>query len=292
MMSAVKPRCREIIESDLEAVQDLLTRGFVRRKREYWTRGLHYQSTRSLPPGFPRYGYLLEYQGLAVGCLLLIYSTKVIDGESSIFCNVSSWYVNPSFRNYAALLASMAQKRQDVTYFNLTPRVSTWPIIEAQGFIPYCRGLYVSAPFLSAGGRGMRVEAFTLDKQFIEGLTDTENEMLKRHAKYGCLTLVCHTSDGPLPFIFLPLPKRWDLIPMPGMHLGYCRSIADYVKCAGAIGRYLLLRGKPIIIVDANDAVAGVSGVYSEARGRKYCKGPHRPRLGDLTDTELVIYGL
>jgi hypothetical protein len=66
----------------------------------------------------------------------------------------------------------------------------------------------------------------------------------------------------------------------------------DYFHCAGAIGRYLLRRGKPVIIIDANGPVAGLPGVYTEARGRKYFKGPHRPRLGDLSDTELAIYGM
>ena len=32
-------------------------------------------------------------------------------------------------------------------------------------------------------------------------------------------------------------------------------------------------------------------GVYREPRGRKYFKGPQCPRLADLSDTELVIYG-
>ena len=116
--------------------------------------------------------------------------------------------------------------------------------------------------------------------------------MLKRHAEYGCLSLVCRTAEAVLPFIFFSLRKRRGLIPMPAMQLGYCRSIADYVTCAGAIGRYLLWRGKPIVIVDANGAVAGLPGVYSEARGRKYFKGPQQPRLGDLADTELAIYGM
>ena len=35
----------------------------------------------------------------------------------------------------------------------------------------------------------------------------------------------------------------------------------------------------------------GLAGIYTEARGRKYFKGPHRPRLADLSDTELVLYG-
>ncbi len=208
-------------------------------------RGLHRQSARSLPPGAPRYGYLLEHQGLPVGCLLLIYSSKIIDGEAATCCNVSSWYVDPAFRNYAALFASMTQKRKDVTYFNVTPAVATWPILEAQGFVAYCRGLYFSLPALSRCGRGMTVEAITPDTAVIDGLPDTELAMLKRHAEYGCLSLVCRTADAVLPFIFFSLRKRRGIIPVPAMQLGYCRSIADYVKCAGSIGRYLLGRGKP-----------------------------------------------
>ena len=291
-MLAVKPRVREILESDLEAVADLLTRGFVHRSRDYWMRGLQRQGARSLPQGSVRYGYLLENQDAAVGCLLLIYSSKIIDGEAATFCNVSSWYVDPAFRNYAALFASMTQKRKDVTYFNVTPAVPTWPILEAQGFVAYCRGLHFSAPAFARSDRGSKVEAVTPDTPEVVGLPEADLEMLKRHADYGGLSLVCHTAQGPLPFIFLPLRKRRGIIPLPGMQLGYCRSMDDYMLCAGAIGRYLLRRGKPVIIIDANGPVAGLRGVYTEARGRKYFRGPHRPRLGDLADTELAIYGM
>jgi hypothetical protein len=290
-MLAAKPRIREILPGDLDAIGALLTRGFVHRRPEYWRRGLHRQSTRPLPADTPRYGYLMENQGVAVGCLLMIYAEKVIDGETATFCNVSSWYVDPLFRNHAALFASMTQKRKDVTYFNVTPALATWPILEAQGFKPYCRGLYFSVPALSRSGRGMMIEAVTPDTRSITGLPDTDLQMLTRHAEYGGLSLVCH-SETPLPFIFFPLRKRRGIISLPAMQLGYCRSIADYVSCAGAIGRYLLRRGRPLILVDANGPVAGFPGVYSEARGRKYFRGQHQPRLGDLADTELAIYGM
>jgi hypothetical protein len=291
-MLAVKPRLREILESDLEAVGDLLTRGFVHRSREYWMRGLRHQGARSLPQGAPRYGYLLEHQGAPVGCLLVIYSTKLIDGEAVTCCNASSWYVDPEFRNYAALFASMTQKRKDVTYFNVTPAHPTWPILEAQGFVAYCRGLFFSLPVLSRGERSVTVEAVTQDTPSIAGLPEDELATLKRHAGFGCLSLVCRTDEAVLPFIFFSLRKRRGIIPLPAMQLGYCRGIADFVRCASAIGRYLLWRGKPIVIVDANGAMAGLAGIYTEARGRKYFKGAHQPRLGDLADTELAIYGM
>ena len=291
-MPAVKPRFREIQESDLEAIADLLTRGFVHRSRQYWMRGLRRQGARSLPPDVPRFGYLMESDGKPVGCLLLIYSTKTIDGTTTICCNNSSWYVDPEFRNYAALFASMTQKRKDVTYFNVTPATATWPILEAQGFRIYCRGLYFSFPILSRNGRGMRVEAVTPDTAAVAGLPDDELLLLKRHAGYGCLSLVCRTADEVLPFVFFPLRKRRGIIPLPALQLGFCREISDYAGCIGAIGRYLLRRGSPVVILDANGPIAGLAGIYSEARGRKYFKGPHQPRLGDLADTELAIFGM
>ena len=120
-MPAVKPRFREIQESDVDAIADLLTRGFVHRSRQYWIRGLRRQGARSLPPDVPRFGYLMESDRKPVGCLLLIYSTKTIDGTTTICCNNSSWYVDPEFRNYAALFASMAMADSSSIFRNWPP---------------------------------------------------------------------------------------------------------------------------------------------------------------------------
>ena len=42
------------------------------------------------------------------------------------------------------------------------------------------------------------------------------------------------------------------------------------------------------MLFDANGKMPGLVGFYTEKRGRKYGKGPHRPRLADLSDTALV----
>jgi len=291
-MLDAKPKIREIKESDLNAIGDLLTRGFVYRTRDYWMRGLQRQRTRPLPEGAPRYGYLIEHESVPVGCLLMIYASKTGNGEPETFCNVSSWYVDTEFRSYAALFASMTQKRKDVTYFNITPAISTWPLLEAQSFECYCRGSFLSLPLLSPRRSGMTIEVVTSDTSDVTGLPAPELELLRRHANYGCLSLVCHTAAGALPFIFFHLRKRRGFIPVPAMQLGYCRDIKDYVNCSGALGNDLLRRGKPVVIVDANGAVEGLRGFYREADDRKYFRGPYRPRLGDLADTELAIYGM
>ena len=54
-------------------------------------------------------------------------------------CNLSSWYVEPSFRAYAPLLVSQALRHKHVTYLNVSPAPHTLPIIEAQGFRPLLR---------------------------------------------------------------------------------------------------------------------------------------------------------
>jgi hypothetical protein len=287
-----KIRCREIAETDIDAVADLLTRGFFGRPRRYWIQGLRRQAAREVPKGYPRFGYLLDADGEAVGVLLLLYTSRISGDEAAIHCNLSSWYVDPAFRNYATLLTRIAQRHREVTYLNISPATWTWPIIETQGFNSYCNGLFFSVPALSRVTPGMTVEIVAPTRQEIAGLRDSESELLTRHARYGCLSLVCHAARGEtFPFILQRLRIRRGWLAPPAMQLVYCRDIADYVQCAGTIGRALIRRGKILVIVDSNGAVPGLAGIFSRARGRKYFKGPHRPRLADLTDTELVLYG-
>jgi hypothetical protein len=290
-MVAQQIRCREISEADIDAVADLLTRGFDGRSRRYWIQGLRRQATRDVPDGYPRFGYMLDRDGLPVGVLLLLYTSRTDGAEVIIRCNLSSWYFEPEFRHYAPLLTRIAQKNKEVSYSNITPAAWTWSVIEAQGFSVYCSGLFFSIPALSRVVPGMTVEAVAPGIR-TEGLSANEAELLARHAGYGCLNLICRTASGDAqPFVLLPARARRGWITPPAMRLVYCRDIAGYAQCAGTIGRFLIRRGKIWVMLDASGAVPGLIGHYTEARGRKYFKGPHRPRLGDLTDTELVLYG-
>jgi hypothetical protein len=147
-------------------------------------------------------------------------------------------------------------------------------------------------PALSLTGSRISVETISSDTSAIDGLSAAEVALLSRHARYGCLSLVCRTAGGnALPFILQHLRIRKGWISVPAMQLIYCRDIAEFVQCAGPIGRRLLFHGKISVVLDANGPISGLLGLYAEFRGRKFFKGPHRPRLADLTDTELVLYG-
>jgi len=292
-MTALKPliRCREIGESDIDRVADLLTRGFFGRSRDYWMQGLLRQSRREVPQGYPRFGYMLDNDGAPVGALLLLYSLREVGGEMAVHCNLSSWCVEPAYRNYAPMLTKIAQRHNEVSYFNISPANWTWPIIEAQGFRAYCKGLFFSFPLLSSVASGTTVEIVPADATEVDGLAPCDVRLLARHAAYGCLSLVCRTRNGVFPFILQQIRIRRGWFAPPAMQLIYCRDVADFKACAGAIGRLLLSRGKISVLLDANGRVPGLIGLYTEKRGRKYFRGPHRPRLADLTDTELVVYG-
>src|SRR5271167_2956469 len=178
--------------------------------------GLRRQAAREVPDGYPRFGYMLDCDGLPVGVLLLLYTLRADGAETAIYCNLSSWYVEPAFRNYAPLLTKIAQKNAEVTYLNISPATWTWPIIEAQGFAPYCSGLFFSLPALSRVRRGMTVETVAPDARTIPGLSDDGAELLARHVRYGCLSLICRTANGDvMPFILLPVRIRSGWIAPP-----------------------------------------------------------------------------
>ena len=285
-----KVRCREITADDLDAIADLLLRGFAGRTRDYWMQGLCRQAVRDVPPSFPRFGYMLDHGGAPVGVLLLIYSVRGSGTNRWICCNLSSWFVEDAFRSYAPMLAGVAQRHKDVLYLNISPAHTTWSMIEAQGFRAYCRGLFFSLPALSRPHRGMRIERIRSNSPAVEGLSEEEATLLARHADYGCLSLVCRTTDGHVsPFVLQSMRIRGR--PLPAMQMIYCRGVTDYVACAAAIGRFLLTRGKISVALNANGRVKDLIGLYREPWGRKYFKGPQCPGLADLSDTELAIYG-
>ena len=280
-------RCRQIEESDIDAVAALLTRGFSSRGNEFWRHALDQLTRRDPPEGLPKYGYLLETAGAPVGVILLICAAMPANGTFAPRCNLSSWYVEPAFRAYAPMLVSQALRHKEVTYTNVSAAPHTWPIIEAQGFRRYSDGIFVALPALAFGGENASV--VDAKRPPAIDVDPFEQQTLTQHAAHGCISLWCATKDRAYPFVFRPrLVKGF----VPCAQLIYCRDIADFGRFAGPIGRYLAKRGRPIVIVDANDPIPGIVGVFRRGSKPKYYKGPQRPRLGDLAYTEYAILGV
>jgi hypothetical protein len=293
-------RCREISTKDIMNVTDLLTKGFasprlkhlfLRRSRsptrEFWANAFRRLSDFPTPPGFPRYGYLLECAGTVVGVILVIASVVDSEGHRNIRCSLSSWYVEPAFRCYAPMLASRILRNPEATYINITPSHRTLGMLKAQGFSQYCGGRFISFPILSHRPHANDVEVRAVVAGNPNHTSCPEAELLLEHAEYGCISAVCYWQGQECPFVFLPL-REVGMIPFA--YLAYCRSVPDFVALANPLGRFLISHGIPLVVLDANGPVTGLVGKYI-ANSPKFYKGSHPPRLGDIAYSERVMFG-
>jgi hypothetical protein len=272
-----------MVEADQPAVIDLLARGFPKRGRAYWERALTVLSDRDVPAACPRYGFVLVADARVVGVILLIFSERFDDDEPR--CHVSSWYVEPEFRAYASLLISMALKRKRAVYVNTSSASHTRKTIVAQGFTCYARGVFLAVPALAPLARDIALREVGSDETGLGSIST----VLLDHKRYGCVGLVCSRGGVDYPFIFLrrTIPRTM----VPCAQLVFCDNLSTFAPFAGTIGRYLLRRGMPILMMDANAPVAGVPGRFLADRQPKFFRGARSPRLGDLTYSEAVLFG-
>jgi hypothetical protein len=282
-------RCRQIVEGDFDGLATLLNKAFSCWSHGYWLDGLAHMRDRQSPQGFPRYGFLLESGGRIVGVILTIF-TAVGEGEArKVRCNVSSWYVEPEFRGHGSPMISQVFKYKNVTILNVSALVHTWPILKHQGYVRYSEGQMISVPALQLGASGGRVRPY--DPSMALRLRDPdEAALMAYHAARGCLSLVCEKDGELVPFVFLK--RSISKLRVNYVQLVYCRDTADFVRCAGALGRYLLVRGMPVAVLDAEGPVKGLVGRFVKDRVPKFYRGPDRPRLNDLAYTEAVVLGV
>jgi hypothetical protein len=284
--AAPKIRCRQVADGDLDALADLLKRGFgARRTHAFWRHVLAGLKARAVPDGMPRYGYLLENAGVPVGAILLMFAAS--PGGEAPRANVSSWYVEPAFRSYAPLLVAQALKLKQVTYLNVSAVPHTWPILEAQGYQRYSNGVFVAVPAVQRAHDDVRLLA--ADQAPDAPHEPFERDLLVEHAGYGCISFWGVTRERAHPFVFRP---RIVKSVVPCAQLIYCRDVADVVRFAGPIGRFLARRGRPFVVIDGNGPIEGLIGRYFDNTMPKFFRGPVRPRLGDLAFTETALFGM
>jgi hypothetical protein len=281
-------RCRQIEEADLESVASLLAQGFPTRSRQFWLGAFAQLRRHAVPPGLPRYGYMLDSDGRAVGAVLLICTLVRGDRGDAPRCNLSSWYVDPAFRAFAPMLVSRALRPKDVTFINVSPARHTWPILEAQGFSRICDGAFFAVPLLNGWFGGAKIKVLDGRQKPQVCFDPRDQETLSAHAAHGCITFWCATAERAYPFVFR---RRFVRGFVPYAQLIYCSDVTDFVRCAGPLGRALARRGLPFVMIDASAPIPDLAGWYSPGMP-KYFKGPQRPRLGDIAYTEYGVLGV
>jgi hypothetical protein len=287
----VRPRqlsCRQIAEDDLDSILDLLCEGFTRMPRRHWVAALELLRTRSTPAGTPRYGYMLESDGRAVGVLLVIASETRGDGNTTIRSNGSAWYVKPEFRTYASILLTYWFRSPADTYLNISPAEHTFGITEARGFARFACGTSLVFPALAL--RPTRVRILPADRltEARYPVPDEDRTLLLDHLQAGCIAIWCETDNRGYPFVFR---RRRIKSYLPGAQLIYCRDLDDLSRLAGPVGRYLLRLGLPLLLVGANGPIPRVPGVHFRGKYPMYFRGKVKPRICDLAYTEAALFG-
>jgi hypothetical protein len=284
--AALPPKlvCRQIAGADLPAVVDLLTRGFPSRPRSYWEHALEAMALRSVPPDCPRFGFVLASGDRLAGVVLLLFSEPRESGADPR-CFVSSWYVEDEFRAYASWLISRALKQKQAVYLNMSSASHTRGMIAAQGFSCYAQGVFFAVAALAPGREATKI----VPADAVDTGDGPLSALLADHARYGCISLICMAGGRTYPFVFLR--RRIPKTVLPCVQLIYCGDIADFIRFARPLGRYLLRHGLPVVMVDANGPLEGLPGRYFPGRLPKYFRGPAAPRLGDLAYSEAVLFG-
>ena len=289
MLSPSVIRSRPITPEDLDAIARLLIQGYPNRSIQFFKAAFARLAEHRTPSDFPKFGYVLESDGSAVGAILLIFSSIVDNGKVCIRANGAFWYVDPRYRVFAGVFLAQACGRRDVTYLNLTPGRHTWGILDAQRYKRFINGEFMALAALKVSSLGASVRRAGATETDIIGLSAFEVDLIRDHEQFGCLSLVCRSGGNAYPFVF-ERRVRSGVLKLRYARLVYCRDLTEFVRFAGPIGRFLAVRGMVLVCIDANGPIQGLLGKYSKANTPKYFKGPCVPNLGNFAYTERVMF--
>ena len=274
---------REITEDDLEAVRELLVEGFPLRSDDYWTKGL--TNLRSLPrvEGFPRYGYLVDEDHAPQGLLLTITSDRGVEGARTHF---SSWYVRDGYRKFALLLLRHALELKNTTFVNPSPSDYILPILKTFGFEPYTAGMLMLDLRAAMRGRSSRGAVRRIGIGELADLSEREGRIAEDHLRLGCDVLRLETDvRAGLLIHRRKWIKRW--LPCSQAILADPELL---IELAGPVIRALASRGSLLALCDVDQAANPAIGrVFPQ--GIRYFKGPAPPPVGDLSYSELAVFG-
>jgi hypothetical protein len=276
-------KIREIDEGDLAAVTTLFVESFPRRRPTYWQRG--FENLRLLPgiPGYPRYGYLIENDGL-VQVVLLLLSARFGAGLPRI--NFSTWCARPGYRPMAILLHTRAMRQKAELYLNLSPAEHVVPILEVSGFKPYTGGVcLLDARAALYPGRGCRLTRY--DPGTDNGLPAEMASIAARHHSYGCKVLVLDSGSEIAELLIYRIKWIKGVTPCAQMLLG---SPDRILAVAGPLMRHLLGRGIPLALIDIAEDIRMVGARTYLGRNLRYAKGA-APVVGDMLDSEFALFG-
>lgn len=102
------------------------------------------------PP--PNHGYMLLDGDRIAGVIVAMYSTRLVEGQQVVLCNLSSWHVLPGYRPHSLRLLQAALGQENVHFTDLTPTEDVQKMNLRLGFeyVETTTALIPNLPWLSS----------------------------------------------------------------------------------------------------------------------------------------------
>jgi len=277
---------RELEDSDLPALAQLLAEGFPRKSLGAWQSALAQLQQRQPAPGTPRYGYGIDSDGLQ-GATLTIGSLHGPVDDRQTIVNISSWTVRASHRGGPAKeLYRYASSFDGATYSNLSAAPHTLKTITQFGFREGTAGQMIAIGTGSVAGVRCRIVAGA-DAERV-GLAAETGELLGYHAQRGCLALCLELPGRLVPLLFLTRRIKPGI---PVAQLIYCERLDDLQDHSRRVYLWLLRRGYLAMLIDVSGPARGLTGRYYPGRAAKFYKGPMPRYAVDHSYSEMIYIG-
>lgn len=226
---------RPVEVDDIERICALLHRAGIERDGfdqriapEVWRNLFDYRWLEQKPDR----GFVLVDNAEIVGFLGTIYAQRAINGKAGLTCDLSSWYVQPRYRGWGAVLLRAALRDVSVTYTSLTPNPLSRQVLRMLGFIELSGPVLVMPPLLHAETfRHARPRISFSPDDVRASLNDRQRSIFDDHAPHDCLQLA--VREGPehayivVKRRMMPVPKLASLL-----HLGLPMPCSEILHCS------------------------------------------------------------
>ena len=278
-----------IDDANLQEAVATLARGFPGRPASFWRKGLDRLTAYRRATAGPPIGRLMRVQDKPVGVILTIASKHRAGGREHDVVNLSSWYVEESYRWAAPRMLESIVAEDGVVFVDLSPTPQTARINQRLGFRSAGEGLWlyplpwtaISSP---AEGRMISFEDLPGDV-----LPPAEREVLARHRELGSIAAALRVGDKYYPFLFQPIRRRG--LPVARLLLAPSRRMV--VRHRGPIARFLLGSGLCFLMFHGDTMrVRADGGVLWNRSASVQVKGEWDGDQIDHTYSELVFLRL
>jgi len=238
-------------------------------------------------------GYALIENGMVVGFLGYIFSSRKINDRIEKFCNLTTWYVNEEHRDQSMVLLYPFLELEGYTLTNFTASSRVVKILKSLGFSTLDnRTVFLKPNLLSLFKLKSKASLIFDGPQFESFLSDDEKRIYHDHKPYGCFHVVIQSESGNCYMVMSRLRRGRK----PFLTVRYLGNAQVFGLYGEGVVLELLLRLKAFYIRIDERLLRGVQldlGIIQQSEVEKLYKSDTlAPGDVDYLYSELILLGI